>query len=188
VTRIPLARIRRELPIRTPIAVAAALALAAAVVAIGSSPVRAASTTSCPSADRHNLVSARPGASKELVPSGARRLLLCRYSGLWTGSGPRRPAFVLLAHAQLTARAQVTRFASALDALKRPSGVYSCPAASGEAIVLYFGYAGGPDDVVTVQTDGCWNATNGRITGNAETTAGLALVRSLEALTPLPGG
>jgi hypothetical protein len=158
------------------------------VVAISSSPVRAAAGMTCPSADRHNLLSARAGASSELVPAGARRLLLCRYSGLWTGSGPRRPAFALLAHAQLSARAQVTRFSKELDALKRPSGLYSCPAATGEAIVLYFGYDGGPDDVVTVQTDGCWNATNGRITGSATTTAGLALVRSLEALTPPPGG
>jgi hypothetical protein len=182
ILRIPVAILR------IPVALAATLALAAAVVAISSSAVRAATPASCPSADRHNLVSARPGASSELVPSGARRLLLCRYSGLPTGSGPQRPAFVLLAHAQLSARAQVTRFANELDELKRPSGVYSCPAASGEAIVLYFGYARGPDDIVTVQTDGCWNATNGRITGTAETTAGLALVRSLEALTPLPGG
>jgi hypothetical protein len=176
------------LTIRTPLAIAAALALAAAVVAISSSPVRAAAGMSCPSADRHNLVSARAGASSELVPTGARRLLLCRYSGLWTGSGPRRPAFVLLAHAQLSARAQVTRFADELDALKRPNLLYHCPAASGAAIVLYFGYAGGPDDVVTVQTDGCANATNGRITGGAETTAGQALVHSLEALTPPAGG
>jgi hypothetical protein len=163
-------------------------ALAATAVAIGSGPARAATQTSCPSADRHNLVSSRAGAASRLVPPGAQRLLLCRYSGLYMGVGQRRPAFVLLAHALLSKRGDIARFASELDALKRPSGTYACPAASGEAIVLYFGYANGPDDVVTVQTDGCWNATNGRITGNAETTAGTALVQSLEALTPLPRG
>jgi len=155
----------------------AALACAGAVSSAGGHAV-----AKCPASDRHALTSARAGATRELVPAGATQLLLCRYGGLNDGGA----AFKLLASpALLTDPATVARFARELDALTPTTGVYSCPADSGRAIVAHFGYASAPDDPVTVGLDGCNEVTNGHVRRTAGVqAAGRGLIAALEARVP----
>jgi hypothetical protein len=149
-----------------------------AALAVGSVALAAAAGTAapaCAAGDRHMLVSSRPGATRELVPPGATRVLLCRYSGLWSGTGPRRPAFRLLVHVLVIDRASVDRFSRELNSLPRFSGPIACPASFGTSLVARFSYASGPEDPVTIALDGCIGAANGHVGRSAIGLHGIAV-------------
>lgn len=137
---------------------------------------------SCPVRDRQQLVSTTTGAGKELVPPGARQVLVCRYGGLNAGAAALRLVNLRL----VVGRNTVTRFASEFDALKPfQGGVYSCPADFDAKIIAIFRYLPTPqsDDPVTVDTSGCTPVTNGHLIRTAAFAPGPALVQQLEALT-----
>ena len=165
---------------------ARAIGLVAALGALaclsGMSLAAGARPAACPAGDRGAVVSARAGAARELVPPGARRLLLCRYGGLNDGGAAFR---LVAAPALVTDATAVSRFARELDALKPTTGVYHCPSATGRAIVAYFRYASGPEDPVTVALDGCQIIANGHLRRTAGVqAAGRSLIAALVALVP----
>jgi len=134
----------------------------------------------CPSTDRQAAVSARPGATRALVPPGARTVLVCRYSGL----GAPGAAFRLAGHDLVSDEATVGRLSRELDALTPTTGVYHCPADSGADVVARFVYPTGPQDPVTVDLTGCNGVTNGHVRREAGTSvAGRSLVGALVRLT-----
>jgi hypothetical protein len=138
-----------------------------------------AATPACAGSDRHALVSARPGATHELVPPGAVTVLLCRYSGFWNGSGPRRPPFRLLVRVLVTDAARVARFERELNSLPRLRAPIACPAGFGANLIARFRYASGPEDPVTIALDGCIGAANGHIGRSAIGLRGTAVVADL---------
>lgn len=142
----------------------------------------------CPASDRHALVSVRAGAVRELVPPGARAVLLCRYSGIYHGIGPRTPAYLLLGHDLVNGATTVASMTRELDSLPHITAPIACPASFGTAIVAHFRYASGPDDPVTIQVDGCYGASNGHVNRLAISTSGYAFVTHLAALTGLHAG
>ncbi len=157
----------------------AALAVGVAFAeASGTGPV-------CPPADRHAVLSTRTGTTRELVPPGARAVLLCRYSGMYHGIGPRVPAFLLQGHALIEDATTVASMTHELDTLPRVTVPIACPASFGTAIVAYFRYRAGPDDPVTIALDGCLGASNGHVSRVAISASGYAFVRHLAALTGL---
>ena len=157
------------------LAVAAALTLPAC-----GGPGTVPATAACPAGDRHTAVSARPGATRQIVPPGARGVLLCRYSGLNTPSGD----FRLTLSARVHDSATVARLARELDALAPTTGVYHCPADSGADIVARFTYAAGPPNPVTIDLTGCNPVTNGHLQRDAGVTAaGRRLVGALARMT-----
>jgi len=164
------------------------LCVASAAAALGMSAwvSDAQPASACPGADRHALVSARPGATRKLVPPGARAVLLCRYSGMYDGIGPRLPAFLLQAHDLIESAATVASMTRELDSLPRVTGPIACPASFGTAIVAHFRYEAGPEDPVTIALDGCLGAANGHVQRSAESSAGFDFVKHLAALTGLP--
>lgn len=130
----------------------------------------------CPRHDLHVASSTTAESDAKLVPAGAHRVLLCRYSGLPRGR--------LLAHRVVTSRSTTRGLARAFDALKPATGVRSCPADDGQAVVAFvrYGTTGKSDDPVQLNLSGCRIATNGHLHSDATTDAGARLVRRLEAL------
>lgn len=162
---------------RTPLALAAAAALALAACG---GPSAGPATAACPANDRAAAVSARPGAAHELVPPGARAVLLCRYTGLNAPSGD----FRLTVHVRVGDRATVTRLARELDALAPTRDVYHCPLDTVVDIVARFTYARGPQDPVTIDLTGCNPVTNGHRSRDAGVSAaGRSLVGALARTT-----
>jgi hypothetical protein len=91
-----------------------------------------------------------------MVPGHPRRLLGCRYHGL----NQREPAGTLAASKALPA----SEIASGFDDARviSPAGpARHCPADFGELILLVFRYPDGTSFRVTVESDGCGDATNG---------------------------
>lgn len=141
----------------------------------------------CPSRDQHVLSSTTTGANATLVPAGARRVLLCRYSGLAGFPQPVGSArFRLIAHHIVTTPATVRSLATDLNALKPAIGARACPSDNGTAIVAFFRYGSAPkaDDPVTIDLSSCSSVTNGLLQRTAGTVSGLRLVRQLKLLTP----
>jgi hypothetical protein len=137
---------------------------------------------SCPAKDRRQLISTAPGATQDLVPPGARQVLVCRYGGLNSGREKTR----LVSINMITDRAAVLQLAQRIDALKPlQSGAYSCPADFGMEIIAIFRYLGtrSSDDPVTIDPDGCAPVSNGRVLRTALLPPGPALIGELEALT-----
>ena len=104
-------------------------------------------------------MSARPGATRALVPPGARAVLLCRYSGLDAAGA----AFRLEAQRLVGDEAPVARLSAELGALAPTTGVYHCPSDTGADVVARFRYASGPQDPVTVDLTGCNPVANGHV-------------------------
>ena len=139
----------------------------------------------CPGSDRHGAVSARLGATRALVPPGARAVLVCRYSGL---DGPGG-AFRLEMHGLVSDERTVAHLTGELDALAPATGVYHCPGDSAADLVAHFLYTDGPQDPVTVDLTGCNAVTNGHVHREAGTSAaGRSLVGVLVRLTAPPAG
>ena len=162
------------------------IALVAAALGVSAWASDAQTTSACPQTDPRTLVSTRPGAARELVPLGARTVLLCRYSGFYHGIGPRTPAFRLQARAVIESAATVAHMASELDSLPRITAPIACPAGFGTAIVVHFRYVTGPQDPVTVALDGCLTASNGHVSRVGLSASWYAFVKHLAALTGLP--
>jgi hypothetical protein len=162
--------------------------IAAALVAVraerdpsvASADVGSQVSPKCPSHDRHPIVSASAGAATTLVPSGAQKLLLCRYSGVGQPLNGSR-SLALIAQHQLSTKA-TGALASQLNALPAPTGTFHCPADIGTAIVAFFRYSppAAADDPVTIRLSGCSTVTNGQLMRIASTTA--AGRRLLDAL------
>ena len=156
------------------------LASVAATLGVSVSASGATPPGACPSTDRRAAVSARPGATRALVPPGARTILVCRYSGLGTPGG----AFRLTVHQLVSDQATVVRLSRQLDALTPTTGVYHCPSDSGADVVARFVYPTGPQDPVTVDLTGCNGVTNGHVHREAGTSvAGRSLVGAFVRLT-----
>jgi hypothetical protein len=139
----------------------------------------------CPGRDRQKLTSMASGAKAQLVPSGARRVLVCRYGGLNSGFFKMRLVNLRL----VLDAATVTRLANEFNALKPfPTGSISCPADFGQNIIAIFSYRPGPrsDDPVTVDTSGCAPVTNGNLTRTAMFQPGPALLGQLKGMTNKP--
>jgi hypothetical protein len=142
------------LALAVPMLVAAALATAPSASSV------------CPASDRTPTVSQAPAADATLVPPGADSLTVCRYNGLANPpplSVAGFPAFGLVGVGVVGDQATIARLASELNALPLASGVRSCPADFGNAVVAYFGYPSGPGDVVRVGLSGCNDVSNGHI-------------------------
>jgi hypothetical protein len=136
----------------------------------------------CPPRDRRVPSSTTAGARAALVPAGAQQVLLCRYSGLGAYPRPAGPrSFRLIAHHLVLAHSIVEDLENKLNALKAVTGVQSCPADNGAAIIAFFRYrsASKIDDPVTIHLGGCSIVSNGHV--NRE--AGPALVLQVKALT-----
>jgi hypothetical protein len=164
------------------------LCVASVTAALGASAwvSDAQPASACPGSDRHAVASTRPGATRELVPPGARAVLLCRYSGTYDGIGKRLPAFRLQARDLIESGATASSMTRELDSLPRFTAPIACPAEFGAAIVAFFRYAAGPDDPVTIALDGCLGAGNGHVNRIAESATGYDFVKHLAALTGLP--
>jgi hypothetical protein len=122
-----------------------------------STPIHA----TCSKSDRRKPVSHASGAAALIVPGHPQAALLCRYSGL---NG--HPRFALIGQRKITNAQSVARLAHELDALpKGPEGTaINCPADFGDAVLIFFAYAGGAVDPVTVALSGCGAVTNGHLT------------------------
>lgn len=145
--------------------VVVALGTAIAVAATGSRTPAPGTRGGCPLAYRTAVVSSRPGSDAELVPPGARRLLVCSYSG-FTEPGPmanQGPAHRLIGSGSLTNPARVSQLAVALNAIPPRSGAIACPADFGNQLVAFFRYGSPPDDPVAVGLSGCQTISNGHI-------------------------
>ena len=138
----------------------------------------AAGTSACPPSDRTPAVSSRPGARSSLVPPGARRLLICRYSGLQ--SQLPKP-FTLLASALVKSPTEAQRVGRELNALPPPRPYAFCPADFGDAVVVHVLYASGAQDPVTIELSGCRTVSNGVRSAQSG-----AVATRLAALAPPP--
>jgi hypothetical protein len=98
---------------------------------------------------------------RELVPSGAATLTVCRYNGMNDFGGA--PQWALRGAGATTDRSQIKRIVAELDALRPAHGIYSCPMDDGSAAVATFGYGSPPGVTVTVGTNGCNSITNGHV-------------------------
>jgi hypothetical protein len=137
----------------------------------------------CPSSDTPRLVSRRSGAQHELVPGGARQILLCRYNDLGPSGDPGRVSR-LVAWRLVNNAAATARFGRDLDALKPQRFPIACPAGTGvTTIIAFFRYPTQPDDPVTLIQEGCWNASNGRLT-RGETGTVPDIFAAFTSLTP----
>ena len=161
------------------------VAAVAAALGVSTWVSDAQTASACSQTDPQTLVSTRPGATRELVPRGAREVLLCRYSGSSHGVGPRTPAFRLQARAVVESAATVAGMATELDSLPRITAPIACPAGFGTAIVAHFRCATGPEDPVTVALDGCITASNGHVSRVALSASCYAFVKHLAVLTGL---
>ncbi len=145
----------------------------------------ARSAGACPGVDRAAAVSARPGATRTLVPTGAGELLLCRYSGLDAPGG----AFRLQVQRLVSQQPTVAVLTSELDALTPTTGIYHCPSERAADIVARFIYAAGPQNPVTVDLTGRNAVTNGHVHREAGTSAaGRRLIGALTRLTTRSAG
>jgi hypothetical protein len=170
---LPLPVSDRELPVRvgrlnrmdaTPSRHGAvALFAVAAALFIAAAPAHATSTRAarprlvCPPHPPASLPHhQRAGVATTMVPGHPRRLLGCRFHG----SNEPEAAGTLASSKALPA----SEVASAFDDARviSPAGpVLHCPADFGEQIVLVFGYADGTPLRVSVEAQGCGDATNG---------------------------
>jgi len=103
----------------------------------------------------------RTGVRKTLVPTGAASLTICRYNGMNATSST--PQFGLLGIGVTDRSTILRRLTRELDAIKPARGVYSCPFDDDSEDVMTFGYASAPSVVVTVDTGGCNEITNGHV-------------------------
>lgn len=177
----------RSRGVRKLVAGAVALsAVAAAIVAL--SPTATAGShglriyRTCPARDVRQLTSTTSGANRQLVPSGSRQVLICRYGGLDAGAARMR----LVSSRRVVDQSTAAHLAKEFDALHRfRNGSYSCPADFGAKIIAIFHYLPAPksDDPVSVDISGCMPVTNGHLIRTAMLSPGAALLGQLERLT-----
>lgn len=113
----------------------------------------------CPKFDRRKPTSRALGAQRALVPGHPVVVLVCRYSGL---NG--HPRLALIRSRAITDAATVAHLAHDLNALPPPSpGALNCPADFANAVLMFFSYAHGPGDPVSVGLSGCQDVANGHL-------------------------
>jgi hypothetical protein len=95
-----------------------------------------------------------PGVGHQIVPDTPVALVICV-------GGDRT----------VVDQSQVARIADRLNHLRRVGNphIFACPPDLGPTFALFFAYADGSRLLVTVDSGGCRFATNGRITGVADT-------------------
>jgi hypothetical protein len=126
---------------------------------------------------------ARPvlGGGRQLVPSGAAKLLLCRYRGL----NSARTALRLRWYRLLTGRTEITSIATALDKLPRAKAAFHCPMDDGSAILATFAFAARRSVTIRVGLRGCRTVTGPYLpVRTAISPGGARLVATLERLVP----
>jgi hypothetical protein len=117
----------------------------------------------CPDTSKNASAVPVAGASKQLVPFPADRVLVCRYGGMNSG------AFGLLTrHAVLTTAptsSTLVRLTNAAAEHRWGSGAYNCPSDDTSHVDLYFQAAATRNQIeVQVFETGCAKVTNGTIT------------------------
>ena len=113
------------------------------------------------------------GAARTLVPSGALRVLLCRYH-----------FSSLRGHGLIVREATIARLIRGFNEPRpMPAGTYSCPADFGVLVTARFVYTGARPDTVQVDESGCTVLTNGRVHRWAAYPPGPRLLRRLLSLT-----
>jgi hypothetical protein len=117
-------------------------------------------------------------AGPPMVPSGAVRLRLCRYSG---ANAPRP---LRLARSRLIRNVSlIDRLTHELNTLPPARGTYHCPLDDGSEIVLRFGYRARTPRQVVVGLTGCQFITNLWTDTSGPSPQSARLVRQLTALT-----
>jgi hypothetical protein len=141
-------------------------------------PPSAAAASSCPAKLPAAVSSARTGARLELVPAGARSLLLCSYHGL----NPASTAGELERTRRVRSAAELDWLVRTFNALPARTGLSGCPMDDGSATLALFGYSTAPIDEVSVGLTGCRVVQNGYLTRTASLTPGPALLARLASL------
>ena len=122
-------------------------------------------------------------ARRELAPTGASAIRLCRYSGL-----NAHPRLALLSSRLLDGSALVRELVGELDRLPSPPRVAFCPNDDGSRIVALLAYPGGRAVTISVGLTGCEPVTNGSVQrtaaafGGFPPSVGPRLVAQLERL------
>lgn len=141
------------------------LILATALAALSVSALAATSldgASSCPAAAPQALRSDLPGSGLALVPGTPNSALICSYNG-FSEPGQHLAGFMLLGQRALR-RDSAASLGAQFDRLPKwpPYGTFSCPADAGREAVVYFRYASGFVDPVTVSLQGCAGSSNGQ--------------------------
>jgi hypothetical protein len=164
----------------TALALALGLFSASGAPAGNAGPKTAArSARRCPQNDRRLRFRDYPALHHELVPKGARGLIVCRYRGL----NARRPGTLARSH-RVTSSRRRHRVVRLFDALGRPPhGPIPCPADFGQEVLARFRYTNTPDDFVRQDLTGCRTTTNGHLTRWALSKQGSRLLHILHRVT-----
>lgn len=121
------------------------------------------------------------GGPRELMPPGARTLVLCRYREL----NPAATALRLRSARLVTDRVQVVGIATALNALPSEGSGFHCPMDDGSAILATFSYPQRAAVVVRVGLRGCRTVTGPHLPiRTAISLGGARLISRLEHLVP----
>jgi hypothetical protein len=97
-------------------------------------------------------------ARRQLAPSGASAIRLCRYSGL---NG--QPRLTLIRSITIDAASVVGELVRELDRLPSDHGVMACPADDGSEILALLAYPGDHAVTISVGLRGCETVTNGSV-------------------------
>jgi hypothetical protein len=132
----------------------------------------------CPPHNPAYVLNPGRGLSDNLVPVTARKLVLCRYSGM-----NATPALALAVTEVISDAGAVDTWRQRFNSLPAgPSGTRHCPAGFGESILAGF-VAITSYTVVKVELLGCGLATNGSIIRDTYQATDPTFVTDLEALT-----
>jgi hypothetical protein len=159
--------------IRPALAVAVAVVAVAVIVTVAVHALNGAGSPAASEPKAHAFIcvspspnqltkSARAGADSRLVPGEPVGALVCRYPG--TGAP--------MASQHVLSGPQAVRLAAALDAGRAVTGsVLHCPMDTGQADIVVFAFASGPDLTVRVALSGCRLASNGSVARSADAAA-----------------
>jgi hypothetical protein len=114
---------------------------------------------SCPPQESVRTINKNPRAATVLVPSGAQKVLLCRYFG---GDVARAKQHRLARSKLITRHSIVESLTSEFDHLEVQIH-HHCPRENGIQIKAFFIYRHEASDVVSVQLRRCSTVSNGRL-------------------------
>lgn len=160
----------------------AALGMAVALTGVLDVSTAVATVAGCPPKPTAVAPSQSSEAQRELVPSGAVSVTLCRYRGL----NDPTPRYVsqLVGSATLTSGWRARSLGDRFDALPPlQGGTTACPSDDGSALLVIFAYPRSIRDPVSVHPTGCSYATNGSITADMAVDAGQRLRTELQRMT-----
>jgi hypothetical protein len=140
----------------------AALVALVVVIAVSVSPAAATapSPAVCPT---HSLTAVAPNswapARRELLPTGALALRLCRFAG-FAGTQPPK----LAGSREVTSAAAIAQLTHDLDALPPfPKVALPCPLDNGSQVDVLAAFPGGHRVTVSYDSTGCQRVTNGDV-------------------------